>query len=104
MSVKRPMKLEDLEKLILVSDPKISPDKSRTVYVVTKPSIKENKYISTIWIMDNNSLEYDQLTKGPTDNSPEWSPDSKKVAFLSRRTFKEDEVGTEIWILNIEKM
>ena len=42
------MKLEDLEKLILVSDPKISPDKSRTVYVVTKPSIKENKYISTI--------------------------------------------------------
>ena len=54
--------------------------------------------------MDNNSLECDQLTKRPTDNSPEWSSDSKKVAFLSRRTFKEDEVGTEIWILNIEKM
>lgn len=100
---KEPLKIDDLEKLVLVSDPKISPDTKYTLFTVTKPSFKEDKYLSNIWILDNETMEYEQLTMGNFDNSPEWSPDSKHVSFISRRTFKEEEIGAEIWIFNISK-
>ncbi len=94
---------EDLEKLTLVSDPKVSPDGKYTVFTVTKPSIKDNRYYSRLWMLDNESLEYEQITTGPSDYSPEWSLDGRQIAFISRRTFKEDEAGTEIWLLDIER-
>ncbi len=97
----RPLKNEDLERLVLVSDPKVSPDSKYVVFTVTKPSIKEDKYLSSIWILDTESGEYEQLTSGPNDHSPEWSSDSRKISFLARRTLKEDETGCELWILNI---
>ena len=98
---KPPMRIEDLERLVLVSDPKVSPDEKYTVFTVSKASLKDDKYISSIWLLDNDALEYEQLTSGPSDNSPEWSPDARHIAFLSRRTLKEDEAGSELWIYNV---
>lgn len=96
------MKIEDLERIVMISDPKISPSGKYTLFTATKASFKENKYISKIWIIDNEKKEYDQITNGPSDNSPEWAPDEKHFAFLSRRTMKEDEKGTELWIARID--
>lgn len=95
------MRIKDLERLVLVSDPKISPSGEYTVFTVSKASLRDDKYISSIWLLDNGSLDYEQLTSGPSDNSPEWSPDSRYIAFLSRRTLKEDEAGGELWIYNV---
>jgi acylaminoacyl-peptidase len=97
------MKPDDLDNLVLVSDPKISPNADKTVFTVTKPSLKDDKYYSNIWILDLSSLEYNQLTSGGSDHSPEWSWDGRYISFISRRTFKEDERGSELWILDLEK-
>jgi len=95
------MKIEDLERIVLVSDPKLSPDARLAAFTVTKPSIREDKYLSSIWLLDTKSLSYEQLTAGPSDHSPEWSPDGRRICFLSRRTLKEGEEGAELWIADV---
>ncbi|MGB9729238.1 MAG: S9 family peptidase [Thermoprotei archaeon] len=99
----RAMRIEDLEKIVLVSDPKISPKATHIAFTVTKPSIKDDKYFSRIWLLNMNNREYEQITNGPSDHSPEWSPDGKMLSFISRRTIKEEEEGSELWITNIDR-
>lgn len=96
------LKIEDLEKITMVTDPKISPDGRRVVFVVTKASIKENKYFSTLWIYDLEKKSLYNLTNGPFDISPFWSSDSRKIAYLSRKTLKDEEPGLELWIIDLE--
>jgi len=99
----RAMRIEDLEKIVLVSDPKISPKATHIAFTVTKPSIKDDKYFSRIWLLNMSNREYEQITNGPSDHSPEWSPDGKMLSFISRRTIKEEEEGSELWITNIDR-
>lgn len=96
------LKVEDLEKLIFVSDPKISHEGDKVVFVVTKPSFSDNRYYSKLWIYDLKKDENFHLTNGPSDFSPLWG-ESSKVFFLSRRTLKEEETGLELWEVDTER-
>ncbi|MGQ4915317.1 MAG: prolyl oligopeptidase family serine peptidase [Candidatus Asgardarchaeia archaeon] len=96
------LKIDDLSKLVLVSDPRISPDGNTALFTVTNIDLENDKYISKIWIADLDAKEYESVTNGPNDYSPRWSPDGKRIAFLSRRTLKEDERGSELWIMRID--
>ncbi len=96
------LKAEDLEKIVFISDPKLSPKGDKVVFVVTKPSISDNRYYSKLWIYDVEKDETFHLTNGPSDYSPVWS-ESSKVFFLSRRTLKEEETGVELWEVDTER-
>ncbi|HEW64311.1 prolyl oligopeptidase family serine peptidase [Fervidicoccus fontis] len=96
------LKIEDLEKITFVSDPKISPDGKKVAFVTTKPSISDNKYYSKLWIYDIEKDEYYHVTNGPSDFSPFWTGDSNKILFLSRRSIKENEEGLELWVLDLK--
>jgi len=96
------LKAEDLERLAFVSDPKISPDGKKVVFVVTRPSISDNRYYSKLWVYDLEKDEVFHITNGPSDYSPVWAEDSGKIFFLSRRTLKEDEPGLELWEADIK--
>ncbi|MGC8600507.1 MAG: prolyl oligopeptidase family serine peptidase [Nitrososphaeria archaeon] len=96
------LKAEDLERITFVSDPKISPDSKKVVFVVTKPSISDNRYYSKLWAYDLEKDEVFHITNGPSDYSPVWAEDSGKIFFLSRRTLKEDEPGLELWETDIK--
>jgi len=96
------LKAEDLERLAFVSDPKISPDGKKVVFVVTRPSISDNRYYSKLWVYDLEKDEVFHITNGPSDYSPVWAEDSGKIFFLSRRTLKEDEPGLELWETDIK--
>jgi acylaminoacyl-peptidase len=96
------LKAEDLERIAFVSDPKISPDGKKVVFVVTKPSISDNRYYSKLWVYDLEKDEVFHITNGPSDYSPVWAEDSGKIFFLSRRTLKEDEPGLELWETDIK--
>lgn len=67
---------EDLSKLNLPSDPRLSPDGSRVAFVVSTPNVDDDRYDRSIWIDDS------QFTSGPGDSSPRWSPDGSRLAFL----------------------
>jgi dipeptidyl aminopeptidase/acylaminoacyl peptidase len=84
---RRPMTAEDLWAMERVSGPAVSPDGRWTVFSVSRFSVPDNKSNSDLWLVPTDgSTPPRRLTwnEGP-DSSPVWSPDSKRIAFVSRR-------------------
>jgi dipeptidyl aminopeptidase/acylaminoacyl peptidase len=93
----KPVMPEDLYKIKKVSSPRLSPDGKFIAYTVEVPCIKKNKYNSDIWLIPVNGGSPIQLTDNPaSDKSPRWSPDSSKIAFISKRDGK-----ANLFIINI---
>ncbi len=75
----------------------ISPDEKRVAFVVTEPIKGNLPPNSDIWIYEVQSKELYQFTRSPkSDYYPQWSPDSKSLAFLSAR----DSI-TQIYLLKL---
>jgi dipeptidyl aminopeptidase/acylaminoacyl peptidase len=72
-----------------VSGAQISPDGRYVAYVVTQTNWEENDFVQQIWIVQTATGERYQLTSGKkSSNSPQWAPDSRRLAFLSDRDGK----------------
>ncbi|MHC1738671.1 MAG: prolyl oligopeptidase family serine peptidase [Ignavibacteriaceae bacterium] len=96
---KRPLTPEDLWKMKRVGSFEISPDNKFGAYVLTEYNVSENKGYSDIYLIDLSTKETMRLTTAKAgDAAPVWSPDSKKIAFLSRR---EDDEKSQIYIIGI---
>lgn len=92
----RPFTVEDLLNVQRISDLKISPDGQWLVYVVTALNKEKNRKDSNLWRLPVAGGEPRPLTKSDKSNQhPAWSPDSKKIAFVSNRD------GTsQVWMLD----
>jgi dipeptidyl aminopeptidase/acylaminoacyl peptidase len=72
-----------------VSSPEISPDGRFVAYVVQQANWDENDFTQQIWIAVTASGERYRLTSGKkSSTNPQWSPDSKRLAFVSDRDGK----------------
>ena len=83
---KRPVTAEDLWNMKRVSSLIISPDGKFGCFVVTEYNVKENKGNSDLWLIDLTSNKLKRLTTNVgSDNSPAWHPNSRTIAFISKR-------------------
>lgn len=77
----------DLEHLITVGSPALSPDGRRVAFVVTRVDAQANEYRSQVWLADVDGLRAPfPFTSGEhKDANPAWSPDGTRLVFTSSR-------------------
>src|SRR3984893_15316875 len=74
----------DVFQLQHASDPRISPDGKRIVYVRNFMDIMKDRRQSNLWIINSDGTEHRPLTSGKhNDSSPRWSPDGKRLLYAS---------------------
>jgi dipeptidyl aminopeptidase/acylaminoacyl peptidase len=94
---KRPITFDDLISFGRVSDPQISPDGKSVAFAVNRMDLAKNAGNSDIWLVPITGGAARQLTQSDKrDNNPRWSPDSKKLAFISSR-----DGSPQVWILEV---
>ncbi len=77
------MNVFDLE---YASDPRISPDGEWVVYVRQFADVMTDMNYSNLWLVSSDGSEHRPLTTGKfLDNSPRWSPDGTRIAYMSNR-------------------
>ncbi|MGP8035141.1 MAG: prolyl oligopeptidase family serine peptidase [Steroidobacteraceae bacterium] len=84
-----PFTVEDLVQLKRVSDPQLSPDGRRVVYVQRETDMEANKGRTSLWLLDLTRPDPAplRLTDGKVnDSSPRWAPDGRSLYFLSERS------------------
>ena len=84
---KRLPKPEDLTKVTFLSNITINPNERMFAFELTRMNLKENRYEKSIYL-SNFAGKLQRITSGISDSSPNWSPNGKYLAFISRRDEK----------------
>jgi dipeptidyl aminopeptidase/acylaminoacyl peptidase len=82
---KRPFTFEDMMALKRVNEPIISPDGKWVAFSAVDVNLEKNTKTLHLWIVPASGGDAKQLTSGPGEDRPRWSPDGKKLAFVSDR-------------------
>ena len=72
----------NLSDLAVPSQPALSPDGSRVVYVLRTLDIDGDRNVDELWSVATRGGTPRRLTSGPADVAPAWSPDGSRLAFL----------------------
>src|SRR5437588_12804331 len=82
LAQKRNITEKDLFNFVWAGDTQISPDGLRVAFVRVTVNEKKDGYNTSIWSVAPATGETHQLTSGPRDSTPRWSPDGKFLAFV----------------------
>ena len=89
--------INELLKIRRVGDPQLSPDGRTVAYTITDVDKAVNRGTTHIYLVPVTGGEPKMLATGErSSNSPRWSPDSRRLAFVSTR-----EGTTQIWTIDV---
>ncbi|MEX0704814.1 MAG: S9 family peptidase [Planctomycetales bacterium] len=81
---KRALRPEDLLRLVVVSDPRMSPDGTEVLFA-RKHVGEKNDYVTNLGIVSAEGGDPRQFTSGGKDAHGRWSPDGSRIAFIGER-------------------
>jgi dipeptidyl aminopeptidase/acylaminoacyl peptidase len=94
---RHPISFADLMAFGRVSEPQISPDGKSVVFSINRVDLAKNAGNSDIWMVPITGGAPRQLTQSDKrDNNARWSPDAKRLAFISSR-----DGSPQVWILEV---
>src|SRR5580700_4067010 len=100
---KQPFDVQALLKVARIEEPQLSPDGKTVAFTVQTVDIAQNTKPKQIYIVPLNGGSPQQITLQGSDNErPEWSPDSKQIAFISDRAGLDQRSSMQVWIMNAD--
>jgi dipeptidyl aminopeptidase/acylaminoacyl peptidase len=94
----RPFRFDELASVKRVGAFDVSPDGRWVVYALGTPLVAENRTASTLWVAPTAGGAPRPLTSGDKrDSDPAFSPDGRRVAFLSNR-----DGSSQIWTVALD--
>ena len=92
LSQNRSYTVDDLLKVRRVNDPQLAPDGRHVAFTIGDVNFADNRVVNQVYVTPIGGGELKRLTDGKTSSSaPRWSPDGKKLAFIT---------GGQLWIMD----
>ena len=94
----KPVTIEEIASRLIPTEPQISPDGRHIAFTVSTSGRKEKHHDRAIWLSSDNAPAR-RFTGGTSNNqSPRWSPDSSRLAFIAQR---ESDTDHRLYIISV---
>jgi dipeptidyl aminopeptidase/acylaminoacyl peptidase len=78
-----------------IREARLAPDGAAAVIATSAPDWQRNRFREDLWLWREATGTTIPLTRTGHDNSPQWSPSGRLIAFISDRVLPEDSGGSD---------
>jgi len=101
-SPRRAFELDDLFRVVRLTDPQIAPDGRTIAVVIARPDLNVNRWDSEIALVDIVTGTLRQVTRDRRNvGYPRWAPGGRSLAFIARGSENKD-AHTQIYVMSTE--